>query len=101
MLFYFLLLPVALARAPGGPWDVFNYAPKSKTVYARDVYKSVGSVSGAINLVGNTGGVTLSPSSWITLDFGIEARKFPCFTRIQGSKILSRSEVLFPSTLTK
>ncbi len=39
MLFYFLLLPVALARAPGGPWDVFNYAPKSKTVYARDVYK--------------------------------------------------------------
>ncbi|KAK0430937.1 Six-hairpin glycosidase [Armillaria borealis] len=77
MLFYFLLLPVALALAPGGPWDVFNYAPKSKTVYARDVYKSVGSVSDARNLVGNTGSVTLSPSAEISLFYNL----------IQGSKV--------------
>ncbi|KAK0472524.1 Six-hairpin glycosidase [Armillaria novae-zelandiae] len=72
MLLYFLLLPVVLALAPGGPWDTFNYAPKSKTVYPQDVYKTVGSVSGGSKLVGNTGSATLSPKSWIALDFGIE-----------------------------
>ncbi|KAK0200591.1 Six-hairpin glycosidase [Desarmillaria ectypa] len=72
MLLYFLLLPTVLALAPGGPWDAFNYAPKSKTVYPRDIYKIAGSVPGARNLVGNSGSATLSPNSWFTLDFGIE-----------------------------
>ncbi|KAK0451165.1 Six-hairpin glycosidase [Desarmillaria tabescens] len=72
MLFSFFLLPIVFARAPGGPWDSFNYAPKSKTVYPRDVYKIAGSVPGARNMVGNTGSATLSPDSWFTLDFGIE-----------------------------
>ncbi len=74
MLLYFLLLPVVLAVAPGGPWDRFNYAPESKTIYPQDVYKIVGSVSGGSKLVGNIGSATLSPKSWIALDFGIEVR---------------------------
>ncbi|KAK0492830.1 Six-hairpin glycosidase [Armillaria luteobubalina] len=72
MLLYFLLLPFVLALAPGGPWDAFNYAPRSKTVYPQGVYKIVGSVSGGSRLVGNIGSATLSPKSWIALDFGIE-----------------------------
>ncbi|KAK0454256.1 Six-hairpin glycosidase [Desarmillaria tabescens] len=72
MLLYFLLLPTVFAHAPGGPWDAFNYAPKSRIVYPRDIYKIAGYVSGAGNLVGNTGSATLSPDSWFTLDFGIE-----------------------------
>ncbi|KAG7443761.1 Six-hairpin glycosidase [Guyanagaster necrorhizus] len=72
MLLYLLLLPAAIALAPDGPWDSFNYAPKSKTVYPQAVYKSVGTVSGSGKLVGNMGSATLSPSSWIALDFGIE-----------------------------
>ncbi|KAK0451160.1 Six-hairpin glycosidase [Desarmillaria tabescens] len=72
MLFYFLLLPVALALAPSGPWNGFNYAPKSKTIYLQAVYKVAGSVFGASKLVDNTGSATLFPSSWIALDFGRE-----------------------------
>ncbi|KAK0200614.1 Six-hairpin glycosidase [Desarmillaria ectypa] len=52
MLLYFLVLPTVLALAPSGPWDAFNYARKSKTVYPRDIYKIAGSVSGARYLVG-------------------------------------------------
>ncbi|TFK45478.1 glycoside hydrolase family 78 protein [Heliocybe sulcata] len=63
-----------VARAPSGPWDVFNYAPASKTVYPARVYGVTGSVSGADGLVdGNAGQAVFSSNgSYVTLDFGKE-----------------------------
>ncbi|OBZ74807.1 hypothetical protein A0H81_05206 [Grifola frondosa] len=60
--------------APSGPWDVFNYAPESRTVHPRSVRETSGAVSNAEGLLAQgTGGATLSGnSSWITLDFGFE-----------------------------
>ncbi|KAG6877286.1 hypothetical protein C0993_008843 [Termitomyces sp. T159_Od127] len=63
----------ALARAPAGPWDAFNYAPLSKTVYPASIHSSHGTVTDAPLLVNNTGSATLTGSgSWVALDFGVE-----------------------------
>ncbi|KAJ7743495.1 Six-hairpin glycosidase [Mycena maculata] len=64
----------ALALAPSGPWDAFNFAPKSRTVYATVIRTSAGTVTNADNLLRATGSATLDPESWVTLDFGQEAR---------------------------
>ncbi|KAJ7595645.1 Six-hairpin glycosidase [Mycena floridula] len=67
------LLTVVAALAPPGPWDAFNYAPKSKTVYPAHIYHTQGNVVGAQNLLGTTGSATISgTNSWVTLDFGVE-----------------------------
>jgi len=71
------LLPVlsAFASAPKGPWDNFNIAPLSRTVYPAGIHSTNGSVVDANLLVGNKGPMTLSGSgSWVALDFGIEVR---------------------------
>ncbi|KAG7443757.1 uncharacterized protein BT62DRAFT_934707 [Guyanagaster necrorhizus] len=34
-----VLLPAALAISPGGPWGVFNYAPKSDGLPSRRTQK--------------------------------------------------------------
>ncbi|KAF9259566.1 Six-hairpin glycosidase [Marasmius fiardii PR-910] len=63
------------ARAPAGPWDVFNYAPASRVVRPVAVRRVGGSVTGANNTVdgdGNGIAVLGSQGSSITLDFGIE-----------------------------
>jgi hypothetical protein len=62
------------AAAPAGPWDAFNYAPESRTVYPSAVRLTEGSVVGAENLVGgNGGGATLEGAgSYVVLDFGKE-----------------------------
>lgn len=60
--------------APSGPWDAFNYAPKSKTVYPTAIYHSEGSIENPENLVNNTASATISgEGSWVALDFGVEA----------------------------
>ncbi|KDR78125.1 hypothetical protein GALMADRAFT_94657 [Galerina marginata CBS 339.88] len=60
-------------RAPAGPWDAFNPAPKSKTVYPAAIHSTNGAVSHASSLVNNAGRASLSESgSWIALDFGVE-----------------------------
>ncbi|KAK0454789.1 glycoside hydrolase family 78 protein [Armillaria borealis] len=49
--FYFLIssaLYVA-AVAPAGPWDAFNYAPSSKTVFPVEVISSIGDVGGLLS----------------------------------------------------
>lgn len=59
--------------APGGPWDAFNLAPTSKTVYAREIYGVTGTVNNADALANNTGSATLvGDGSYVTLDFGCE-----------------------------
>ncbi|KAF8209055.1 glycoside hydrolase family 78 protein [Mycena galopus ATCC 62051] len=67
------LAPTALALAPPGPWDAFNFAPKSKTVYAAAIREQEGTVSHASNLVNNVGSATLTgQGTYVTLDFGVE-----------------------------
>ncbi|KAF7321961.1 Six-hairpin glycosidase [Mycena kentingensis (nom. inval.)] len=64
--------------APPGPWDAFNFAPASKTVYPAGIHSTVGTVTGAEKLVNNAGSATLSGNgSWVTLDFGVEVIVLP------------------------
>ncbi|KAJ7258225.1 glycoside hydrolase family 78 protein [Mycena rebaudengoi] len=70
-----LLLPILCAAlAPKGPWDAFNYAPKSKTVRPVSVRSISGKVRGAEGLVRNSAAqATFSGnSSFVVLDWGIE-----------------------------
>ncbi|KZT25006.1 glycoside hydrolase family 78 protein [Neolentinus lepideus HHB14362 ss-1] len=61
------------ASAPSGPWDAFNYAPKSTVVWPTAVYHVEGAVDGANSLVENRGAATLAGSgAWLALDFGVE-----------------------------
>ncbi|KAF8060223.1 Six-hairpin glycosidase, partial [Lyophyllum atratum] len=63
----------AWARAPAGPWDAFNYAPKSKTVYPAAIHSFQGSVINSQRLAHNAGSATISTrGSWVALDYGIE-----------------------------
>ncbi|KAL1938359.1 hypothetical protein VTO73DRAFT_11810 [Trametes versicolor] len=76
MLFWLLsclyALVVVRASAPAGPWDSFNFAPKSRTVYPTAVKVTHGGVRNANALVAK-GAATLSGNgSWIALDFGVE-----------------------------
>ncbi|KAH9856209.1 Six-hairpin glycosidase [Lenzites betulinus] len=60
------------ASAPAGPWDTFNYAPKSRTVYPTGVKETYGDVRNPKALT-SKGTATLSGNgSWIALDFGVE-----------------------------
>ncbi|KAL0485204.1 trehalase family glycosidase [Acrasis kona] len=53
------------------PWDRFNLAPSSRTIYPVSVYKTTGSiVDPSAVLTGNPTGI--DPGSYITLDFGKE-----------------------------
>ncbi|KAJ7092292.1 Six-hairpin glycosidase [Mycena belliarum] len=73
LLFVLALLCLATARAPHGPWDGFNYAPKSKTVHPAAIRETSGVVAASEKPVKNAGGATLSGSgSWVVLDFGVE-----------------------------
>lgn len=75
------LLGFALGSAPNGPWDAFNFAPNSRTVWPRSVNRAVGSVRGANNLLTQTGVATLSgKQSYLTLDFGVEVGFRVCFS---------------------
>lgn len=69
-----LVLPaVALASAPSGPWDAFNYAPDSRTVWPSAIRRVEGDVQNPDQLVKNAGSATLaSNGSWVTLDYGKE-----------------------------
>lgn len=73
-----LCLKAVNAAAPSGPWDAFNFAPESRTVYPASVRETVGSVTGADGLVGgDNGSVTLEgDGSYVVLDFGKEVSTF-------------------------
>ncbi|KAJ3822380.1 glycoside hydrolase family 78 protein [Lentinula raphanica] len=59
--------------APSGPWDAFNYAPKTRIVYATSI-RHAESTSESENLLnGDNGSATLNGNgAWVTLDFGKE-----------------------------
>jgi hypothetical protein len=62
--------------APAGPWDAFNYAPSSRTVYPKTIYSVSGHVQNAHNLVANLNKTaTLNGNgSYVVLDFSKEVR---------------------------
>jgi hypothetical protein len=67
------LLSVVLGSSPKGPWDKFNYAPSSRTVWPTAIHSSNGNVQNAAKLVQNAGSATLTGNgSWVALDFGVE-----------------------------
>lgn len=68
----FTLAVAILGTAPAGPWDAFNLAPESRTVYPRAIYGFSGTAGDVHGLVSG-GSLTLpSNTSFITLDFGYE-----------------------------
>src|ERR1700742_1825255 len=90
------LLCSTFALAPLGPWDQFNFAPESKTVYPTAIHSSHGTVQNAQRLVANMGSATLSgKGTWVALDYGREVRplgfiNFSCssvdyFNRLEAS----------------
>lgn len=84
-----LSFTLVLATAPRGPWDAFNYAPESRTVWPRSLKRVVGSVQGSKNLLTNNGIATLSGNqSYVTLDFGIEVSKFVLRHIVFGGMLL-------------
>ncbi|KAI5119351.1 hypothetical protein M0805_004028 [Coniferiporia weirii] len=61
------------ASAPSGSWDAFNYAPDSRYVHPTAIYKSVGNIANAKELLTSNGEATLSGNgSYVSLDFGKE-----------------------------
>lgn len=67
---------VTFGRAPPGPWDAFNYAPKSKVVYPSAIHSTHGTVKDSNRLILNAGSATISSrGSWIALDYGVEVNK--------------------------
>ncbi|RPD76861.1 Six-hairpin glycosidase [Lentinus tigrinus ALCF2SS1-7] len=66
------LLSVVDASAPAGPWDAFNYAPKSRTVSPTAIRQSTGTVHNAHGLVSKGSATIVGSGSWVALDFGIE-----------------------------
>ena len=73
LLLSFLLLGAYTGcSAPSGPWDAFNFAPESRTIYPRAVWGTHGNVTNAENVLSD-GSLTLSGNgSYVALDFGYE-----------------------------
>ncbi|EIW56811.1 Six-hairpin glycosidase [Trametes versicolor FP-101664 SS1] len=99
MLFWLLLglhaLVAVRASAPAGPWDAFNFAPKSRTVYPTAVKVTHGGVRNANALV-TKGAATLSGNgSWLALDFGVEVGGL---VSLNFGKVTSRSSIALSFT---
>jgi hypothetical protein len=73
-----LVVNAVAGLAPSGPWDDFNYAPASRLVYPKNVYKTNGEVANAEGLVGDSNvgdyATIAGEDSFIALDFGLEVR---------------------------
>ncbi|KAF8493309.1 Six-hairpin glycosidase [Gautieria morchelliformis] len=83
------LISGCFALAPSGPWDTFNIAPASKTLWPTAVKATHGSVLAPHNLVlgakSNATAAILQGYSWVALDFGKEVGGHITFTIAQGS----------------
>ncbi|KAL5523451.1 hypothetical protein ACEPAG_7624 [Sanghuangporus baumii] len=81
-----LLTAIALASAPRGPWDAFNYAPEGRLVRPTGVFQTVGSVNNATELLSETGAASVTGNgSWVTLDFGKEVGGLVSLTIVSRS----------------
>ncbi|EJD02571.1 glycoside hydrolase family 78 protein [Fomitiporia mediterranea MF3/22] len=74
---YWVFLPfhacLALASAPSGPWDAFNFAPESRLVRPTAIFKTEGTIQNSSALLTEADGAMISGNnSWVTLDFGKE-----------------------------
>jgi hypothetical protein len=68
-----LLLAIqALAVAPSGPWDQFNFAPKNRTSHPITIRSTQGNVSNAQDLLGSGSATLTGSGSFIVVDFGQE-----------------------------
>lgn len=75
LLAVFLLSGAVAGSVPsshGGPWDSFNFAPKSRVVRPTALHAINGPVQHASNLLTNSGKATLTNGTWVALDFGKE-----------------------------
>jgi hypothetical protein len=66
-------VPAAHAATPDShPWDAYNYAPASRTMTAKSIYRTTGSVSDPGAVLDGKATTLTGPGSSITLDFGEE-----------------------------
>jgi len=70
-LLYLSLFVGVLCVAPSGPWDTFNLAPTTRTVFPKAVYASSKGVTNVMNLLSG-GQAAMTAKSNFTLDFGKE-----------------------------
>lgn len=81
LLLSFLLLGAYTGcSAPSGPWDAFNFAPESRTVYPRSVRETYGNVTDAEGVLSNGSLIISGDGSYVALDFGYEVSP-PTFPR--------------------
>lgn len=64
--------PASAAASPSHPWDAYNYAPASRTVSPKSVYRTTGSVSDPAALLDGKPTTLTGSGSSVTLDFGEE-----------------------------
>jgi hypothetical protein len=66
-------VPAAHAATPDShPWDAYNYAPAGRTMTAKSIYRTTGSVSDPGAVLDGKATTLTGPGSSITLDFGEE-----------------------------
>ncbi|KAI0826506.1 Six-hairpin glycosidase [Trametes gibbosa] len=85
----------ALASAPAGPWDTFNYAPKSRTVYPTSVKATHGKIRNPKALTSRGSATLAGNGSWIALDFGVEVGGLVSLT---FDKVTSHSSIALSFT---
>ncbi|OSD03796.1 glycoside hydrolase family 78 protein [Trametes coccinea BRFM310] len=91
-----LLLFAALAvkaSAPVGPWDAYNYAPKTRTVYPVAVKEVHGRIQNTDALVSRGSATFSGNGSWVALDFGIEVGGLVSlnFAKVSGGSSIALS----------
>ncbi len=59
-------------RTTGDPWDAYNYSPASRTVHAKRVYRTSGSVAAPTAVLKGRPTTLTGTGSSVTLDFGEE-----------------------------
>jgi len=62
----------ASSIAPKGPWDNFNFAPKSRTSRPVSIHSTQGDVQNAQALIGSGTATLTGNGSFVVVDFGQE-----------------------------
>ena len=62
----------AFSIAPKGPWDHFNFAPKSRTSRPTSIHSIQGNIQNAQALIGSGTATLTGNSSFVVVDFGQE-----------------------------
>jgi len=67
----FIVLQV-FSIAPKGPWDHFNFAPKSRTSRPTNIHSTQGNIQNAQALIGSGIATLTGNGSYVVVDFGQE-----------------------------